>query len=103
MKDKSLGQPVVDLTLIKRLVSELEQTLTDGYKLNTETTKNEYIVEMSKALGLTTGIVSEATMLMGDIGGIMRFSSSPASLDGSLAKVLGGTGTPSKGSPTGSN
>ena len=64
----------VDLTLLKKLVGELENTLNtaDGIKKSgspsNSTNVNDYIVEMSKATGLATGVMQEAAMLIMDIG-----------------------------------
>jgi hypothetical protein len=55
-----------DLTLLKRMVSELEISLANADKI-TRTNIVEYTVEMNKASGLTTGVFQEAMMLVGDI------------------------------------
>lgn len=78
----------VDLTLLKRLVGELESTLAtaEGIK-NDSQDVNEYVVEMQKAAGLAAGVMTEATLLVGDIAVAVRSGSSPEK--DPLATILG--------------
>lgn len=59
----------VDLTLAKQLLGELELALelADGLRSASDFNKNDYTVEMSKALGLVTGLLTESSMLIADI------------------------------------
>lgn len=84
----------VDLKLLKRLVGELEASLAtaDGIKEDTEAAEGdvqEYIVEMSKCIGLVTGVVAEATCLLGDIQVAIGYAQSPPKSD-PLSKLLAG-------------
>jgi hypothetical protein len=82
----------VDLTLLKKLVGELESSLTtaDGIK-TAEGDVTEYIVELSKAAGLTAGVMQEAGMLIGDIQSqVMQVQSPGPAKSDFLEKLLGG-------------
>jgi hypothetical protein len=82
----------VDLTLLKKLVGELEASLTtaDGIK-TAEGDITEYIVELSKAAGLTAGVMQEAGMLIGDIQNqVMQVQNPTPSKSDFLEKLLGG-------------
>lgn len=59
----------VDLTLLKRLVLELESSIAEAEKKSDSVTSSypEFAVEMFKASGLCAGIVKEATLLVSDI------------------------------------
>lgn len=90
----------VDLTLIKKLVGELETSLAtaEGMRTTSEPMDvNEYVVEMSKAIGLASGISSEASLLVADIAAVTRVNQAPApktdSVFDTLDKILGGKGS----------
>jgi len=78
----------VDLNLLKRLVSELESSLNMADTLLVNTEKTEYVVEMNKASGLATGVMTEAALLITDIQFLVQGGSVPAKSD-TLDKVLG--------------
>lgn len=61
----------VDLSLIKKFISELEESLNVAEAIR-ETSSNDYIVEMSKSYGLASGAAAEATALMGDIQAMVK-------------------------------
>ena len=69
----------VDLTLIKKLVDELDKTISLSEKIKESSDNNEYIIEMSKGIGLCSGIVSEGTMLIADIAELLSTASGPPS------------------------
>lgn len=87
----------VNLDLLKQLVGELEASLqtADGInKSGADSSKNDYIVEMSKAAGLAAGIMTESSMLVVDIQGVIHTTSGVASGDTKsavnyLEKILG--------------
>jgi len=82
----------IDLTLLKRLVGELETSLqvADGIKTSVDVDVAEYIVEMSKAAGLCAGVMSEAGMLIGDLQQATLSVQSPsADKTALLDKILG--------------
>jgi len=84
----------VDLTLLKKLVGELESSLgtAEGIKADKQDTSDlhDYVIEMSKCAGLAAGIMTEATMLIGDIGAVVRQSQGPSPSDKDpLSKILG--------------
>jgi hypothetical protein len=63
----------VDLTLVKRLVAELELVLTGLDELKANPDNNvEFIVQASKASGLATGIMQEAALLTMDIQALIQ-------------------------------
>lgn len=89
----------VNLTLLKKLVGELEASLTtaESIKSSVNSDVNEYIIEMSKAAGLCAGVMSEAGMLVGDVQTMVMSVQNPASAKSDLLdKILG----PLKGSGT---
>lgn len=83
----------VNLSLLKRLVSELETTLISVDELKPvaeENATNEAIVELSKAVGIADGIVQEASLLMMDIKVVVRsHSSGSLTKNDLLEKILG--------------
>lgn len=85
----------VDLKLLKRFISELELALEAGEKIRTEKTdKDKYVIEMSKAMGLIAGVVTEATMLMGDLQNAMSQTGlPPLNKDDIINRILGKGGT----------
>jgi len=82
----------VDLTLLKKLIVELENSLAtaDGIRAE-ETDENihNYIVEMSKASGVAAGIVEEATLLISDCRQAIRYNTSAIGKDDPLSSLLG--------------
>jgi hypothetical protein len=87
----------VDLTLLKRLVSELELSLDSADKLRgVKGSENDWTIELNKATGLAAGTMSEAGMLAGDIQHLIAGFASPSSGKGSdlLEKLLGGLKVP---------
>lgn len=102
-----MSKPVkVDLTILKKLVGELEATLAtaDGIAKTVEPDVAEHIVELSKAAGLCAGIMQEASMLVFDINAVVRSTQSPSAekssnmLDSLLSSLKGGSGGSSGGS-----
>ena len=59
----------VDLKLIKRLVVELENHLNtaEGIRTSNDFDSVEYFTEMSRAMGVVSGVAQEAACLIGDI------------------------------------
>lgn len=90
----------VDLTLLKKLIGELEMSLAAAEVLKSSSDKidvNDYVVEMSKAIGLASGVSGEAALLVADIGAVARAGLSPKSptkdsVFDTLDKILGGKG-----------
>lgn len=82
----------VDLTTLKRLVAELDATLSaaEGIKTDIPADKVEFIVEANKATGLAAGVMMEAALLMGDIQALIQGAGSPATKADFLEKLLGG-------------
>ena len=58
---------MVDLTLIKRLVGELESSLNVADQHLKSNNRNDYIVDMAKSTGMAYAIMSEAYLLIADI------------------------------------
>ncbi len=59
----------VNLSLLKELVRELENYLVavENMKELKEFDKNQFIIELSKATGICSGVMQEAGLLIGDI------------------------------------
>lgn len=81
----------VDLTTLKRLVAELEATLStaEGIQTDVNADKVEFIVEANKATGLAAGVMMEAGLLMGDIQHLIQGAGAPANKSDFLEKLLG--------------
>lgn len=82
----------IDLTLLKKLVGELENSLTtaDGIR-SAEGDITEFVVELAKAAGLAAGVMQEAGMLIGDIQSqVMAVQSPSPTKSDFLEKLLGG-------------
>jgi hypothetical protein len=65
-------QPKVDITYLKRLVSELEAHLTNAEALLVKSDRIDYLIEMNAASGMAQGIMGEAAGLMADIAVVMQ-------------------------------
>lgn len=88
-----MSKSKVDLTVLKRLVSELEAELAtaDGIKTDVNADKVEWLVSLNKATGLAAGVLTEAGLLMGDIQQLVAGGPSAMSPDKDLlTKLLGG-------------
>lgn len=57
----------VDLSLIKRLVSELDLQLKSAELASSSEEKTDYAVELAKAIGLCTAMSEESKLLINDI------------------------------------
>lgn len=86
----------VDLTLLKKLVGELETSLATVDSINTDTNPdvNELTVEASKAAGLAAGVMRESSSLILDIDDLVRGSQSPKPKSDLLDKLQGLLGKP---------
>jgi hypothetical protein len=92
-----MSKQKVNLTLLKKLVGELEKSLAAADALADsvgETTTVEYITEMARASGLAGIITQEDSMLIKDIYTLIRLSQGPTSSSESdvmaeLDKILG--------------
>lgn len=82
----------VDLTLLKRMISELEASLSvaEGIKTDVNGDKVEWIVEMNKATGLAAGVMTEAGLLMGDIQHAILGGPPNGNKQDLLDKIFGG-------------
>lgn len=80
----------VDLDQLKRLVAELESTLSAAESIATDVKADrvEFVVEMNKATGLAAGIMMEAGGIMSDIQQLIMGAGAPAKSD-LLEKLLG--------------
>lgn len=87
----------VNLDLLKKLILELESSLTSAYSIkeDAKSDKNEFVVEMFKAVGLTAGIMTEAGLLIGDIQVLTSASTvSPSNKKDFLDKIIAGFKSP---------
>lgn len=66
--------PKVDLSMLIRLLETLQGQLEIGEKIieNDDFKHQQYVIEMSKAVGLASGLIQEATMVIGDIQTMVR-------------------------------
>ena|SRR5271157_238706 len=84
----------IDLTILKRMVSELESSIQRAEAItgSTKEDKVETIVELNKATGLAAGVLTEAGLLMGDIQHLVAggAASSEASKQDFIKQLLGG-------------
>lgn len=80
----------VDLTLLKKLVGELEAHLNTAEGIRTASVPDhlEYFVEMSRAVGMASGIMQEASALIGDIGVAVKNAQSQPTKDSFLEAFL---------------
>jgi hypothetical protein len=85
-----MTQEKVDLTLLKRLVSELETALNAVEQIQADASPNqtELVVEAAKASGLAAGVMQEAGMLVMDIYKLMEIAGNPTSKNEFLEKLL---------------
>lgn len=83
----------IDLSIIKRLLAELEATVATAEGIDTDINadKIEYIVEMSKASGLAASVMTESAMLMGELQSNIASVAAPGTPKSDfLDKILGG-------------
>jgi hypothetical protein len=82
----------VDLTLLKRLVAELESALATVDTIKNSLSKVDNVelnVEGSKAAGLAAGIMQESSLLVMDIYTLIG-GSAPKSKNDFIDKLMGG-------------
>lgn len=94
----------IDLSLLKKFVSELENSLTaaEAVRLSTEGNPHEYLVELSKAGGLAVSVSQEVTMLLGDVQkSMMQMQNPSASKNALLEKLFSGLQGSGTGGPSG--
>jgi hypothetical protein len=86
-----MPKPKIDLTLIKRLMGELEAHVNTMESIKTDVPSNqtELVVEASKAAGLAAGVMQEAGALMVDIHVFVEGTSAASSKSEFLDKLLG--------------
>jgi hypothetical protein len=93
-----MSKAKVDLTVLKRLVSELEIQLDDANVITegslTKDAMVDYTVEMSKASGLAAGVMKEAGMLVMDIESLVSGSAGNSANKDMLSKLMQGTKGP---------
>ena len=82
--------PKVDISLLKRLVAELESSLAIVEVMQTDINAdyNEFVVEAAKASGLAAGIMQEATIVLVKIHDVIDGQTAEVSQD-FLTKILG--------------
>ncbi len=86
-----MAKKVIDLTLIKKLVSELEIALDKAEEIKTaKGDKLEWIVELSKASGFAASILGEGGLLMGDIQTLIQGGPQTGAKQDFIEKFLGG-------------
>lgn len=80
----------IDLTVLKQLVGELENSLTtaDSIKADSASKLSDFIVEMSKAAGLAMGIMQESSALVMDVQASIQMSQGPAPKEDGLKSLM---------------
>jgi hypothetical protein len=73
MSEKKETKKTINLDLIRKLVDELENSLTKANEImEVRGDVQDYIVECSKATGLAAGVMQESTFLISDIQLMLR-------------------------------
>ena len=74
------------------MVEQFEVTLNNCEQIKENGDHNDFVIEMSKASGLASGIVQEGSLLIADIHSIVKHSGmQPSAKDNDfLAKILDG-------------
>jgi hypothetical protein len=88
-----MSNPKVDLTLLKRLVAELESALATVDTIKNSLSKVDNVelnVEGSKAAGLAAGIMQESSLLVMDIYTLIGGGAAPKSKNDFIDKLMGG-------------
>lgn len=82
----------IDLSLLKRLVSELDSLIAsaEGMSTDIKADKNEWVLELSKATGVAASVMTEAGLLIGDIQQEIVGVPPAEGKQDVLAKILGG-------------
>jgi hypothetical protein len=108
-KEKDADKPgkQISLSLLKRLVSELETTLdlTDSIR-EARGDVQQYIIESHKAAGLAAGIMKEGSMLVADIHMLIRHNTETGATTEkpeSIHDILGGLLGKGSSDPHGQN
>lgn len=85
-----MSKPKVDLTLLKRLVAELESAVgtVEGIQTDVNTDHNEFMVEASKAAGLAAGVMQEAAVVLMQLHDTMDGTQNSAGAQDFLDKIL---------------
>jgi len=72
----------IDLSLLKKMLIELELQLNSAYVIRDELNVKQsddkfqkYIIELSKAIGIISGMAQESSLLIGDIQKLVQMSS----------------------------
>ena len=81
----------VDLTLLNKLVAELAAAIAgaETRQLDSSYSSNDYVIDMSKAIGLATGVVLEGSALTLDLQAVIKAASTPDPKGDSLNSLLG--------------
>jgi hypothetical protein len=77
----------IDLSLLKSLVAELEASMKTTEENKKTAEKHQYVLNMSKCMGLAVSIANESTALIADMKSVIAQSSIPGKED-ALAKII---------------
>ena len=84
---------IADLTLVKKMVAELEQALTVAEaQREKQEDLDEFIIQLARCSGFVVGISQEATMLLGDLSNAAR---NPTPKEDLLSKLMDSLKPPS--------
>jgi len=98
--------PQISLSLLKKLVAELESALDLTNSIQeSQGDVQQYIVESHKAAGLAAGIMKEGSLLVGDIHMLIKINTEGTGVEKaeSIQDILGGLLGKTAGDPHGKN
>lgn len=86
-----MSKPKVDLTLLKRLMAELESAVSTMESIQTDVNidHKEFVVEGSKAAGLAAGVMQESAVILAQLHDTMDGTQNAAGTRDILSKILG--------------
>ena len=86
-----MSKPKVDLSLLKRLIAELEGSVATMESIQTDvsTNHNEFVVEASKAAGLAAGLMQESAVVLMQLHDTIDGTQHAAGAQDILSKILG--------------
>jgi hypothetical protein len=98
---------MISTALLERLLDEFKSSIKDVAKMEEDESleRNDYIVALAKLVGLSTGMVTETTLLVGDVQAIVKAASTGVAPKDYLTQLLnsaigGGTGPTKPPVPT---
>ena len=98
----------IDLSLLKKMLVELELQLNSAYLIRDELNVKhvdekfqKYIIELSKAIGIISGMAQESSLLIGDIQKLVQMSAPAPDVSNEFESIL--SSLKNKTKPSGRN